>query len=236
LPNKRRQYRLGPGAASILSVSVRASAKRWLKGIVEDVSACGLRVFFKAGAAPRFSLKEAIRLELASPYLKEPRTVPSLVTFRGNSRDGALYGFEIIDWLGLLSSLPGELKAVFNQRRDYRVRPDPRQPVTVTVGAPGCRVKVQAEDVSASGLSFTASLKLERNLSDQETVVLSLRLPTDTKDLHFRAKVLHSAIVAGGARYGVCLLDEPGEDFERHTRALESYVNRRRRQEILGIP
>jgi len=239
MPKRRRQYRVKPAQSTRLSAWVAAADARLLPGAVEDLSACGLRLCFKPQKNPRCVLGTVVNIRLNSNRLLAPLTVPSLVIYRGETTEGLVYGFEFIDWLGLLQALPDEVKALFNQRRDHRVTPRRDRPVVVTLW-PTCsslEAKVHAQDVSTTGLSFVIGGELESALAEVEVVDLTLRLPSAGEDLCFTGKILSRALTSEGVRYGLCLVEDGRKDFERRVTALSAYVASRHRELVgLGAP
>jgi hypothetical protein len=233
---RRRQYRVKPGHGDLITASV-PTGECHVAGAIEDLSACGLRLSFKGPDLPRCDLRSIVNVRLQSPYFEEPIAIPSVVTYRAQADEGVVYGFEFLDWLGLLHLMPEELKAVFNRRRDHRVVPDPSEPIAVTVRLAGSGFEATApvQEISASGLSFVAGAEAEEALREADLVRVSLRLPAADQDLVFTGKVISRSLTREGIRHGIYLVEEATEDFERGVRALISYIARRRR-ETLGIP
>ena len=236
MPKKRRHYRVKPGHTDLIKASVPSNACN-LPGTIEDLSACGIKLSFEDPDDPRLSLRAIIELKLSSPYLEQYLAVPSIVTYRARTDQGTSYGFEFIDWLGLLHMVPEELKAVFNRRRDHRVTPDPRAPIRLVLEVAGSRLEatVPVEDISTSGLSFVAGPDLEKALGDAEDIGLSFRLPGTGEDIPFQGKIIMRCLTRDGVRHGVYLLEEATEAHKQGVKALASYVVGRRR-ETLGLP
>jgi hypothetical protein len=159
-----------------------------------------------------------------------------VVSHRAEEEAGVVYGFEFIDWLGLLSRLPRDLKTLFNRRGELRVPPHPERPIEVTILVPehAYRARVCALEVSASGLSFVIGIEAEEVFRDVGVLDLWLHLPNCAVDVQFGGTILNRDLVHDGIRYGIFFLEEETKDFGRKREMLAAYVTTRRR-EILGL-
>jgi len=228
-PNERRQYRVAPRSPNDLAVEIVKARELPIPGEITDICAEGLRVFIHQRYCPIFGAGEVLYLHLRSRQLDEPITAPGLVHERAEAEEGCHYVFVFVDPIGLLAKVPPQLAEVFNQRSEFRVEPDPSQPITLTIdtGDNGMRVRGKIRDISTSGLSFDAVLNVERALSKVRSIDVSFELPDSPLTVSFGARIRHRRLTPGGICYG--LIFEPDERYFECQRHLTRYIASRQR-------
>ncbi len=200
-------------------------------GRITDISASGIGLLFAEQADPGCNTGESVSLRFSSPYLNGPLSVPSQVVHIRDGRAGQIYGFGFPDWLGLRSVLPRELVAVFNQRGEYRVEPEPDQPIQVVASGIDVYFEVQAQlrDISSAGVSFRASSLAECVLRRSRHVNISFLLPGQADELTFVARICHRDLAGSHINYGLFFLEEETEHFEEKREIVLQYIAERRR-------
>ncbi|MCZ6792092.1 MAG: PilZ domain-containing protein [Planctomycetota bacterium] len=132
----RRQYRHYPDYKGQLSVVVVVAQERRAPQRIFNLSVGGMGVFFEHEHDPVYGLGSTVYVHMESPYLEGTLIAPCLVGHRMEMEGGRVYGFTFVDWIGLLSQIPRELAALFNQRGECRVEPLPDEPISITVEVP----------------------------------------------------------------------------------------------------
>jgi len=232
MANKRKQYRVKPEPQDLTVCVTLSPSAPSLEGRIVDLSACGIKVLFAYRCDPSYRLKEVVNLKFISPHLPAPLITPGLVRFRGEGRTGRIYGFEFLDWLGLLTSLPPLLAEMFNQRGDFRVAPDPEEPIPINLeNLPLARSAV-LRDISSNGLSFLVPSNMETVLREVKTLDISFSLPPSPHRLYFRCQILREQLSEEGVTYGVCFDAKRTEGFHEKQNLVIQYIQRRQRQRL----
>jgi hypothetical protein len=234
MTNKRRRYRVRPASREELTISAARPGKEPIPGRIVDVSLGGVGVFFDQWRGATFALKEQVSLELTSASLAKPLLVPGLVRRRAAVQGGQLYGFEFVNWVGLLAQLPRPLAKLFNQRGDLRVKPDPASAIAVLVEKEYPRIKMEAtlRDISSNGISVSAPYTVENLLLSERSIKVTFFLPTPLAKLVFWGSVLHRSLGGRGISYGILFDKEKTPQFQKKQGLVVEYINERRRQTL----
>jgi len=230
---KRRQYRI-PGQGE-LEIEVLKDGSAQFPGTVVDISAQGVSLGFSVEEDPNTELREIVLLKITSTYLEKSIVVPSMIIRREELEDGRVYGIEFIDWLGLLAQLPIALAEMFNRRGDYRVEPNPEDPIQVTLEALPLRVNAWLRDISVVGLSAIIPSNLETVFRKVRKALVSFNLPHLGKKLKFQGRILHRNLTERGVCYGIVFRGEKTRAFQENQQLLAQYIQERKK-EILGLP
>jgi hypothetical protein len=238
MPNKRKRYRVRPESTDDLTLAVARTGKSSIAGRIADLSIEGVALFFDQRHDPVFALRDIVNLELSSKHLPEPLVVPSMVRHRSEVERGRLYGFEFVDWLGLLGKLPAALTGLFNQRGNYRVQPDPQNPVDVMIEGTLLPSPIQAtlRDLSVAGISVQAAYTIENLLMKVELVQVSFELPFSPERLSFWGNIIHRDLIGQGICYGILFDDKRTPRFKKKQEVLIKYVSDRRQQLLPQVP
>lgn len=161
--------------------------------------------------------------------------LPALVTRRVEGEAGITYEFAL-DGTGRLAGLAPSLAAVFDNRRDFRVTPDPRAPATAEVVVEGALSPFAARviDLSASGVGLLVRADSATLSTWGTRLLVRLLLPGQGGTLPVRARIRNIAAVAGGSRVGLSFeANEPAE-LEAVQKEISVYVMSRHREQRLG--
>ena len=237
MPDDRRQYRHLPDFRDYISVEVVRSEQRESPQRVCNLSVGGIGLFFQHHFDPIYQLGSTVYLHITSPNLDKKVVAPCLVTHRMESEDGRTYGFEFVDWIGLLSQISAELAAMFNQRGEFRVEPPADQVIGVCVEVPGeeCAIRAEIQDLSPEGVCLRIQIKDEQLLSNCEEAKLFFSLPDSQELLTFRATILRRDLVGDHICYGTYLEEEGTEYFKEKQLKLIKYVTEVRQQTQASI-
>ncbi len=229
MPDKRRQYRVPLATEEDFRVLVRRPGKKAVNGEICDLAIQGLGIRFDHRSEAVFAIRDVVNLELSSAKLDRPILAPAMVRHRREDDRGRIYGFQFLDWLGLLSRLPLSLACLFNQRGSHRVQPQPTEHVDVTIEGSLLPSSVRAElyDISATGLSVQAPFAIENMLMKVERVKLSFLLPGSQAKLVFWGNIMHREIAFDRIRYGIVFSVKKTTDFKKMQAAVQKYVTER---------
>ena len=231
MAEKRKYYRTRLPSPGELSACLIFQGKEY-PGRITDVSASGMGLRFDGQLDPGCNTGEPVSLRLTSPHLNGPLSVPSQVVHIRDGRAGQIYGFGFLDWLGLRSALPPELTAIFNQRGEYRVEPDPDQPIEVLASGIDVYFEVQAQlrDISPAGMSFRAPSLVECVLRKSRHINISFLLPGESDPLTFVARICHRDLAGGHINYGLFFVEEDTENIAEKREVVLRYITERRRE------
>jgi len=177
-----------------------------------DLSVGGAAIVVDAQSDPKLDAGEDVYLYIDSPYLDEPIVTLGRVQ-RCSKKDGeAHYGLRIVDWLGLLTQLPSELKALFNQRSEYRVGVGPNHPIEVEGISRNFCVNGLLHDLTPHGLCFQVPMDAEGTFRLGHVVRVTFALPDEEEQLTFAARIRHAQWTGGRLYCGVCFEKDDAED------------------------
>jgi hypothetical protein len=201
-----------------------------LAGRIVDLSIGGIGAFFEAGRDPELRFKETTCLRLASPRLEGDLLVPARVVRREETDGGRTYGFQILDWLGLLARLPSDMAGLFNRRGTKRVRTYPQRviPVRVRVELPLAEFTAVLCDFSPEGVSLRAGPEALAALDGVRRVSFSFRIPGDRRHLSFSGSVRHRRLTDEGMSFGVGFDAASTPDFSEKQGILAGYAEKLR--------
>ncbi len=229
--SSRDYYRTVLPPPEELSASIMCKHKE-CSGKITDISVAGMGLWFDEESDPHCNVGKSVVLRLKSPHLSAPLSVLSQVVHIRDDAQGQIYGFGFLDWMGLRSALPRQLAVVFNQRGDYRIEPDPNDPIGVIVTGVEVYFEVEAQlrDISVGGMSFRAETLAEFVLRKSRHVNVSFALPTHDTPLSFVARICHRDLAGGHINYGLFFIESETECFADQRETVLDYVTARRKQ------
>jgi len=224
MEDERRYYRAIPLYEGQLSVDVVYDEDVTIPAHVIDVSIGGIGVFIDNEQDPGLETGQHVFLQMRSPCLEETLTTPGAVRRCTRTEGGVTYGFEFLDWMGLLSQLPQEVRVLFNQRSEFRVGVGPYRPIEVRGLTSPFRAEGILHDISPDGLCFHVPMGGEDVLSPGRLVQIEFRLPGISQSLAFVAQIRHSEWNRGRFYCGVYFNSERTEDFRKKQGRVAEYV------------
>jgi len=227
MDERRRQYRTVPVYEGQITVIVARSEECGVRSRVVDLSVGGVALDFEAESDPGLEVGEVLYLYIDSPYLDEPIVTLGKVE-RSDSEDGERhYGLRIIDWLGLLTQLPAELKALFNQRSEYRVGVGPNHPIQITGITKNFHVDGLLHDLTPHGLCFQVALEAKGTFMIGHVVRVTFALPGDEEELSFPGRIRHAEWAGDRLYCGVCFDEDESEEesFQAQRQKIADYVS-----------
>lgn len=235
--NARRVYRVWLEATEDLSVSClkpggEDDLDEFVQGTIVDLTAKGMGIFFISEAECSPPLNESTQLKFESQHLPQPILTAAILRSRGQLAGGIVYGFEFVDGPAFLASLPPQLAALFNQRGNYRVEPDPEEPVKVKVTPvfPAVMFLAVLRDFSARGLSFRLSPERAQLIAGLKKVDVAFHLPAVREEFQFHGSIVHSETRPEGIVCGVCFNAALTKDFRRKQNKLLNLVRAARKE------
>lgn len=201
-----------------------------------DLSSAGARVFIDQRFDPIFGIGEPLYLHLVSRSRQEPFVAAAVVRDRTEVEGGRAYAFVFVDPLGLSNDVPPEMAKLLNHRADFRVEPDPSQPIEITVSVDGKTMekKGRIRNISTAGMSFTADLSLESDLTKIRHIHVAFELPDTIETILMHARIRHRYLKAAGICYGVFFLVD--EKTAHHQQAISAFVSSRQRALPVASP
>ena len=227
----RNSYRATLPSPEELSACVVCGQKEHA-ALITDISAAGIGLWFDEESDPHCNVGKSVVLRLMSPHLSAPLSVLCQVVHLRDREEGQVYGFGFLDWMGLRSALPERLAVAFNQRGDYRIEPDPNEPIGVIVTGVEVYFEVEAQlrDISVGGMSFRAESLAEFVLRKSRLVNVSFALPTHDTPLSFVARICHRDLAGGHINYGLFFIESETEMFAEQRETVLDYITARRKQ------
>lgn len=213
MPDERRQYRTFPLYQGHLSVAVVRPGEAPVPGGVLDLSIRGVSILLRPDADPGLTPGDVVYLHLESPDLPEELVTPAAVRRRTPSPQGTTYGMAFLDWLGLLSRLPAELRALFNQRNDYRVGLGLHHPLEVRGFQPEFRVPGILHNLSADGLCFHVAAQGDGLFIPGSSVEIVFALPGEAAPMTLLTTILHTSGCRDRVYCGVLFEADKTPDF-----------------------
>lgn len=221
ISEKRGRYRTSL-STDLLSVATIDPDGRKTSGQVFDLSASGLGLFFDVRTDPDYASGTVLWLCIKSPFLREPIVAPAQIRRVTGCEFGRLYGFQLLEWPGLLSQIPSVAARVFNRRSEHRVKLDSDRPIQITLPRPPASpwervfqgLKGALMEVSPMGLSFRVGSELADRIEPHLSVEVSFTLPDSTYEFAIWTKILRCAPRPDGLNCGVRFDAKRTEYFE----------------------
>jgi hypothetical protein len=178
-------------------------------------------------------LGTTITLVFSSPGLEKSLELPAKVVSRSENAGGRLYGVRFTN----TAQLPLPLYALMTRRSDYRVKPAPREKVSIRVRAAPAKVQRQyvpgqMEDISASGVGICLNHDCETELASCEQIHIEIALPAGRATLQLVGRIKNRRLKDDKLVYGVEFDRERSEGFAEHEKAIHEYVAARLQDEV----
>lgn len=237
----RRRYRVAPDPQQSLDVTVQTADGQIFAAELLDLTVEGAGTRFRRDAGPTLALGQGATLTFTSARLLRPIHVHAKV--RSRVELGAFrsyrYGFEFDERDELQRQLSGEIYRLFNQRLDYRVEPDPTEPVdalvklyepetTAAVTNKDFRATGQVKDICGVGAGVLLDREVETTLAATDLVVVGFRLPPNDVMLQFAAWIRHRELQEESVCYGLEFDPGRSEQFRQQQNEILKYTRRRR--------
>jgi c-di-GMP-binding flagellar brake protein YcgR len=221
--DRRKHYRRMPPTLMALAVHVGHDHRRFVKGLIEDVSSGGVKLRFLDEQNVRLERGRTVYIQLRSPHLREPLVLTSTVSYAVKVDMGTIYGFRfVVSPHG--HELPCVLKKVFNRRHENRVRATSAM-CAVVLRSKHETAAVQISDISTSGLSVvSASSEKACSLRTGHSVEVQVRVRALRKRVVFKGMVVKRDPVASGIRFGIRIIPDSSKEFKAYQELLLQYI------------
>ena len=225
---RRKRNQTGPESDVPFEFNLMLSGRRELPGTLVDVSLGGAAISFPQDRCPIFEKDERVRLSLRKKQSEESIMLDSLVRDGKTDQGTRLYQFQFIDTSILLRDLDPTLMSYFNRREAFRVRPDPLDPIDVTIVSDEITVNGLIMDISITGIALAMDRSSARKLEYKEEITLTFMLPDHEGGmLTIIGKPAHFVPLENDVRYGISFLwKETGETGQKE-RLISRYVMQR---------
>ncbi len=230
--DRRQQYRVQPAGPEALRVTIERAGRKLVAGEAMDVSVGGALVRLEAQDVRELTVGEQVRLHFTGGQLNAPLVATAKVMHRCDVDEGGgcNYGLQFMNRDRFEGELSAELFRLFNRRGSYRVQPDPKEPVSITVQVvpDGPRAHGRMVDISATGIGVHVPAAMEAALVAVSRIRVSFTLPTSDDPLCLEGIIRSRRLIGGEAlRYGILFMLEAGEAGEDQQSAIISYVRQR---------
>ncbi len=210
ISEKRRRSRTSL-STELLSVATIAPDGQKTSGHVFDLSATGLGLFFDFRTDPDYAAGSVLWLRIKSPFLREPIVAPAQIRRVTGCEFGRLYGFQLLEWPGLVSQIPSVAARVFNRRSEHRVKLDSDRPIQITLPRPPASpwervfqgLKGALMEVSPMGLSFRVGSEIADQIEPHLSAEVSFTLPDSTYEFSIWTEIMRCASRPDGLNCGV---------------------------------
>lgn len=222
-------YRTAPDELNHLDVALSIADGSPVPGRIISLNFFGVAIGFPRGEMPPIPLGLEQTATFSSPQLRRPIDVRVRALSRVDEDDIHRYDFDYVNQNELKSLLPGALFRLFNQRKAYRVEPDEKTPISVTVKT--CRddgvreIICQLVDISGTGVALLLDQDAEVALAATDEVALTFNLPNYPRAFRLEARIRHRRVVSNRIRVGLEFVDGEQE-------AIVDYVMQRQREEL----
>lgn len=224
----RDAYRTTPDELDHLSVALPTAEGQPVQGRIISLNFFGVSIGFPRDALSPIPLGLEQTITFSSPQLKKPIDVKVRAQSRVDEDGIHRYDFDYVNQDELKSQLPAPLFRLFNQRKAYRVAPDEKAPISVTVKA--CdgderEVVCRLVDISGTGIALMLDQAGEVALAATDKVALSFNLPNRPRAFRLEAWIRHRRVVGQEIRVGLEFVDGEQE-------TIVDYVMVRQREEM----
>jgi len=208
-----------------LSVAVRTAGGKSHAGEILDGNADYVETLFAQPGAPVLVLGQPATLTFLSTH-REPCEVRATTYFRNEMAGFRRYSFQFDE----SEALRPQLVRMFNQRRAFRVEPDPHAPVNVTMVSPsGFQATGCLEKISSIGIGFTTSAQADTGFASIERAEVRVALPPDRKPLRLVAWIRNRHLLDKMIQYGLEFDPHETEHFTEQEQEILIYVMLRQR-------
>jgi hypothetical protein len=211
-------------------VEVRVAGRK-SEGKLVEVSQRALVVRMPSASAADLASGMDALLVVKSPADGARVDIPVTTARRIDRDDRVLYTFNV-NAPERLVSLPPSLCALFDNRRDFRVAPDPRTPLPAELLVAGSAAPVSGRviDVSGSGIGLWVRCDPSLLASWGTRVTVRVHLPGRRVPFAARARLRNVHASAGGCRVGLSFHAESAEELQSIQREVGDYVLSRHRE------
>jgi c-di-GMP-binding flagellar brake protein YcgR len=122
---------------------------------------------------------------------------------------------------------------IFNRRQTFRVRPNPRSPLSVILQKEGGSEEGQVIDISLGGIGIQLESLVAETLLESESIMLSLPIPGYDVPMRIQGAIRYLKKERESHRVGIAFSSVRDESFVEKEKAVSRYVLTRQR-EIIG--
>ena len=122
---------------------------------------------------------------------------------------------------------------IFNRRHTFRVRPNPKSPLSVILQKEGGYAEGQVIDISLGGIGIQLESPVAETLSEGESIMLSLPIPGHDVPITIQGSIRYLKKERDSHRVGIAFSSIRDESFFEKEKAISRFVLTRQR-EIIG--
>ena len=222
------------------NVTLFPSGGRSLQGRLLDVSAGELSVLLLDARRQPPTRSQRVRLQIVLRKLDRPMNIVATLLQSRKEDERTICTFRFTHMATVDRSLPPDIYSVFNRRQMFRVRPDPRRPITATLVSiredeTEIRAAAQVTDISGSGVGLIVDGRVAAPFNLRGQLDLELSLPGKDRPLIFRGRMAYRVEVGKRWRYGIEFDPRRSDDFRSKQQQLMRFIMDRQR-DLLKLP
>jgi len=247
--DRRKQYRIYVPQERVVEI-VLLEPEHDQPGRMLDAASNGLGVVFPRKSVPNLRSGQNVTAKISMAALSRSLLTQLVTRSRFDEGRSVRYGFEFADPGKFFGQLDRSLWRLFNQRRAFRVQPDPDesievgltweagsapaqvelpQPVDVALKWKGGSAAAQMIDVSVIGIGLIVDA--QTTLSEKAQLTVSFALPEHDSAMQFEGVVRNRRPQGDSVRYGMEFVGrESDRRFTAQQKVISDYVMRRQRQ------
>jgi c-di-GMP-binding flagellar brake protein YcgR len=230
---KRKAYRVETKEKTSYETSLILPGGKLLAGEIANISFEGAAVKIPDKQCPPLEQGDPIRLAFRLAHTGDRNWIIH-GTLRESHVELGIRLLRIKLRLGdtFLQQLQPEDWAIFNRRQTFRVRPNPRSPLTVNLEWEGESTEGQVIDISLGGMGVRLESQVAKVISESQSMALSLYLPGFDVPLNISGSVCYLKKERDSHRLGITFSLIRDELFIQKEKAISKFLLMRQREMI----
>ena len=228
---RRRHYRVTSEFRKEVIVEVQGTRGSWWVANLVDISVGGAALVLEDAARYTMRRGDKVVLRFRSDRLRTPLEIPSQIYYVRGSSGPHRIGIGFDDWEDSRSTLPLQLRSLFNQRQAFRVSVDVQEPIDVhlELESRDTPLPARARDFSILGVGAWISHRDAELFFVRQNLHVSFELPGHSTTIRVGAVVRHLGETGPQRSLGLEIIADSRFDMESR-KALRDYVMHRQLQ------
>lgn len=230
--DQRRSFSFQEAEQKQVFVLLRESRGIERRGTLVDVGPEQAALVFPNAEAPNLAMGQEILLKFSGEKIETPIEVAAIAHSRRDQKQTRRFGVWFVNPVDVETKLFPILRTLFNRRAEFRVHPDPLNPIQVTAKHLKSDKSFTGpmEDISASGMGLQLELDAEIHFAEVDYMMLSFLLPGAANPFQVGAIIRYRELIGQLTRYGLEFDPRRSKNFLDQQRAISKYAMERQRQ------
>ena len=230
---KRKVYHVETKEKPSYEASLILPGGKLLAGDIANISFEGAAVIFPANQCPLLDQGDPIRLAFRLGHTGGRNWIIH-GTVRESHVELGMRLLRIKLRLGdtFLQQLQPDDWAIFNRRQTFRVRPNPRSPLTVNLEWEGETAEGSVIDISLGGMGVHLESQVAKMISESQSMTLSLFIPGFDVPLTNSGSVCYLKKERDSHRLGITFSSNRDESFFQKEKVISKFLLMRQREMI----